>query len=243
MRFSQVKYQSEKTKTYLGSPSIVRLPDGTLLATHDYFGPGCPRTPEGEEGLTSVYRSEDNGVTWHNVTHIMNAFWGNLFSHEGSVYWLGISQQYGSVLIRRSEDGGFTWTHPNDEHTGLLFKGGYYRDPPNYHCAPMPVLSKDGRLYRAVEDCDPCEWGQGFKACVISASLDADLLDAKNWTMSNKLAFDPAWVPASWEGLENPGWLEGNVVEAPNGELWNILRFNSRPLVDKAAIVNVYDEG
>ncbi|MEM7734290.1 MAG: sialidase family protein [Deinococcota bacterium] len=243
MRYSQIKYQPETTKTYLGSPSILRLPDGVLLATHDYFGRGCPRTHEGEEGLTSVYRSEDNGASWLNITHIMYAFWGNLFWHQGSVYWLGISQQYGSVLIRRSDDGGFTWTHPKDEHSGLLFKGGCYHDAPNYHCAPMPMLINNGRLYRAIEDCDPCDWGKGFKACVISAPVDGNLLEAKTWTMSNKLAFDPSWVPADWGSLENPGWLEGNVVETPSGELWDILRFNSKPLVDKAAIVEIHDEG
>ena len=29
----------------------------------------------------------------------------------------------------------------------------------------------------------------------------------------------------------------------PNGDIWNILRFNSTPLVDKAAIVKVSDDG
>jgi len=57
MKFNQIKFQNPKTKTYLGSPSIVRLTDDTLLATHDYFGPGCPRSHENEEHLTSVYRS------------------------------------------------------------------------------------------------------------------------------------------------------------------------------------------
>ena len=33
------------------------------------------------------------------------------------------------------------------------------------------------------------------------------------------------------------------MVEAPNGELWNILRFNSDPAVDKAAIVKVSSDG
>ena len=69
----EIKYQPERTLTYLGSPSVVRLPDGALLATHDYFGTGCPRNHEGEQGLTSVYRSEDGGASWSNVTHVMNA--------------------------------------------------------------------------------------------------------------------------------------------------------------------------
>ena len=33
------------------------------------------------------------------------------------------------------------------------------------------------------------------------------------------------------------------MVPAPCGELWNILRFNSAPAVDKAAIINIHDEG
>ncbi|MBD3181775.1 exo-alpha-sialidase [Candidatus Poribacteria bacterium] len=243
MKFNEIKYQNPATKTYLGSPSIIRLDNGSLLGTHDYFGPGCPKNYEGEEGLTSVYRSDDDGKTWVNVTHIMNAFWGNLFKHKGSVYLLSSSQQYGSIVTRRSDDNGNTWTHPADGKTGLLFKGGPFRNPPNYHCAPMPMLYKDGRIYRAFEDCTPCNWGIGFQSSVISVDEDADLLNAENWTISNKLPYDPGWTPKEWGKVTRPGWLEGNVVETPDGEIWNILRFNSTPVVDKAAIVKVFDEG
>ncbi len=243
MHWNEVKYQPELARTFLGSPSIVRLPDESLLATHDYFGPGCPRNHEAEESLTSVYRSEDNGGTWQNITHIMNCYWSTLFVHQGSVYIFGVSQQYGSIVIRRSDDGGFTWTKPVDDKSGLLFRGGAFREPPNYHCAAMPILFHEGRLYKAFEDCTPNNWGRGFQSLVVSAPVDADLLDAANWRMTNKLAFDPAWVPAEWGQLENPGWLEGNVVAAPDGSLWNILRFNSRPLVDKAAFVRIHGAG
>ena len=155
MNYVEVKYQPERTETFLGSPSIVRLPDGALLATHDYFGPGCPSNHEAEESLTSIYRSEDDGATWVNITHIMNCYWSTLFVHGSAVCLLGVSQQHGSIVIRRSEDGGFTWTHPADESSGVLFKGGKYHEPPNYHCAPVPVIEHRGRLYRAFEDCDP----------------------------------------------------------------------------------------
>ena len=243
MDFNEIKFQDARTQTYLGSPSIVHLADGALLATHDYFGKGCPLNHEHEEHLTSVYRSDNNGETWVNVTHIANAFWSSLFTHNGSVYLLGTSQQYGSIVIRCSGDGGYTWTHPKDGRSGLLFKGGSFRQPPNYHCAPVPIVLKDGRLYRAFEDCDPCVWGSGFQSLVISVDAGVDLLDAANWTMSNRLPFDPAWVPEAWGKLERPGWLEGNTVETKDGEIWNILRFNSLPLWDKAAIVKVHDDG
>jgi len=243
MEWTEIKFQDAATKCYLGSPSLLRLPSGALLVTHDYFGPGCPLNHEGEEHLSSVYRSEDDGRTWVNVTHVSGAFWSNLFEHRGSVYLLGTSQQYGSIVIRRSDDEGNTWTHPADETSGLLFRGGPRREPPNYHCAPMPILKKDGRIYRACEDNDPCHWPTGFQSLIISAPGDADLLDAASWTASNKLPFDPAWLPAEWGELARPGWLEGNVVEVPDGRILNVLRVNSDPLVDRAAIVEVHEQG
>lgn len=242
-RLAQVRFQDAATRAYLGSPSVLRLENGDLLVTHDYFGPGAPRTAEGENGLTSVYRSADDGRTWTEVTHIMGCFWGGLFAHRGAVYLLGVSQEYGSVVIRRTEDGGNTWTHPADERSGLLFRGGPGRANPNYHTAPVPVLESGGRIWRAIEDCRDAVWGTGFQACVISAPADADLLDAANWTMSDKLAFDPAWVPPQWGQPLCPGWLEGNVVEAPDGTLRNILRVNSDPAANIAAMVRIEDSG
>jgi hypothetical protein len=243
MEFNALRYQDPATLTFLGSPSLVRLPDGQLLASHDYFGPGCPLNHEHEEHLTSVYRSADNGRTWQSLTHVANAFWSSLFVHRGAVYLLGTSQQYGSIVIRRSTDSGCTWTRPRDETSGLLFPGGFYHDPPNYHCAPVPVVVANDRVFRAFEDCSPCSWGRGFKSCVISAAEDADLLQAENWRMTNKLATDPDWAPASWETPVNLGWLEGNVVVTPAGELWNILRVHSDPNVNKAAIVRISPDG
>ncbi|HQD40318.1 MAG TPA: sialidase family protein [Bacillota bacterium] len=239
---SEVKYQHPATRTYLGSPSLLRLFDNTLIASHDYFGPGCPKNHEGEEFLTSIYRSEDNGLTWQEVNHIAGAFWSSLFAHRGAIYLLGTSAQYGSIVIRRSEDGGYTWTEPTDAETGLLFRGGSYHTPPNYHCAPMPVVEYQGRLYRAFEDNPTTIWPQDFLACVISCSVDADLLQAENWQLSSELPYPKQATPSEW-AAEAPGWLEGNIVPAPGGKLWNILRVNSKPAVDKAAIVEVEDQG
>ena len=43
---------------YLCSPSLVRLPDGTLLASMDLFAGGHP------QNLTLIYRSTDDGRSW-----------------------------------------------------------------------------------------------------------------------------------------------------------------------------------
>lgn len=242
---TEVKYQPERTRTYLGSPSVVRLPDGALVVSHDYFGVGCPRNHESEESLTSIYRSEDDGQTWVNITHIMNCYWSTIFYHNNALYILGTTQQYGSIVIRRSDDGGYTWTHPTEASNGWLFQGGYHHEGPNYHCAPVAVLVHEGRIYKAYEDCTPCVWGTGFQALVISAPVDADLLDAANWTMSNKIAFDPSWVPVEWgDDVIEPGWREGNVVVAPDGQLWDIMSFEAGPLeAEKAARIKIEDNG
>ena len=239
MVFNEIKYQDAATKTYIGSPSLLRLDNGDLLATHDYFGPGCPRNHEREEHLLSVYRSRDDGATWMNLTHVAGQYWSNLFAHRGAIYLLGVSQQYGSIVIRRSEDGGNTWTHAGDEKSGLLFRGGVYHDNPNYHCAPMPMLVKDGWIYRAFEDCRDARWGVGFQSLMLACPEDADLLDASNWVMSNSVPFDTAWLPEDWPPLDGPGFLEGNAVETPEGEIWNILRLHSAPLADKAVVLRV----
>jgi len=248
MQPTEVRVQDPATKTYLGSPSLVRLDNGCLLATHDYFGPGCPRNHENEEHLTSVYRSDDEGRTWRNITHIANAYWSTLFTLRHAVYLIGTTQQYGSVVVRRSVDQGNTWTHPKDPATGLLFPGGPFRDPPNYHCAPVPVLIHNGRLYRAFEDFVPTTqnidwWPPDFLSCVISCPVDADLLRRDSWTMSNKLRFDPGWVPKDWGKLDAPGWLEGNVVAGHRGSLHNILRFHSAPRWDMAVMTRLSDDG
>ena len=102
----------------------------------------------------------------------------------------------------------------------------------------------NGRIYKAFEDCTPCVWGTGFQACVVSAPVDANLLDAANWTMSNKIPFDPAWVPKEWGRTLKPGWREGNVVADPDGQLWDIMTFEAGPLeAEKSARIRIEDDG
>ncbi|MDF2663295.1 MAG: glycosyl hydrolase [Paenibacillus sp.] len=228
---SEVKFIDASGQSYLASPSLVRLDDGTLLASHDYFGPNAPKK------TTSVYRSSDNGSTWTAAATLNGIMWATLFKHGEVVYLLGTSGPMESIVIRRSADGGVTWTTAADSASGLLFPGGTNM-PSAYHTAPTPVLKANGRIYKAFESNTPYVWPENFKALVISAPDDADLLDAANWTITNEIAYDPSWTPSSW-GSTDPGWLEGNAVQAPNGEIWNVLRFNSAPMVDKAAIVKV----
>ena len=239
---SQVIVSQNPQRLFYGSPSIVRLTDGSLLASYDPFGPDAPKDLFGMWYQSGLARSDNNGRSWNLFGDVKGTFWSTLFTQDNDVYLLGCSAKYGHITIRRSSDGGRNWTNPDTDNPVHLFAGGSDKVAPNYHCAPMPMLISNGRIYRAFEDNDPLHWPRGFKSLVISANVNSNLMDTKSWTMSNKLAFDPAWAPEQWK-CKAPGWLEGNMVEAPNGEIWNILRFHSDPVVDKAAIVKVSRDG
>ena len=218
-----IAHSPAATRQYIGSPSLAVLPQGTYVASHDLFGPHTT------ESRTRVHRSEDRGQTWEAVAELEGQFWSTLFWHRGALYILGTSGQYGQAVIRRSTDGGETWTTPSEGRSGRLLEEG------QYHCAPVPVLIHQGRIWRAMEDRNPPEgWGTTFRALVMSAPEDADLLLAENWRCTNRLCYNPAW----------PGraWLEGNVVVTPQGRIWNILR-NDTPAGGKAAVVQVSEDG
>ena len=237
-----VAYNPAETSIYLGSPSLASLLDGAIIASHDFFGPKSHKDSFGRENMTRIHRSDDAGKSWRKLSDIKGAFWSSLFMHRGALYLLGCSAHYGNIVIRRSDDGGRTWTDPLDEYSGLLFLSGKGYDPPNYHCAPVPVLDYQGRLWRVFEDNVTASWPDGFQALVISALANSDLLKASSWRMTNKVSYDPNTDPFCFNH-RRAGWLEGNVVPAPNGEVWNVLRVNSVPVANKAAITKVAEDG
>lgn len=153
---------------YVGSPSLAVLPNGDYVASHDYFG---PKSNEFQSARTAIFGSNDRGETWRKLSEIQGAFWSSLFVHRGALYLLGTDRHHGNIVIRRSTDGGVTWTTPKDGATGVL------RDNGEYHCAPMPVLEHNGRLWRAFEWRNPpIAWGINYRSGMLSASVDADLL-------------------------------------------------------------------
>jgi hypothetical protein len=222
-----IAHSAASTESYLGSPSLVALADGTLVASHDFFGPGTTRD------TVHVYGSVDRGIHWTRRAEIRGAFWSSLFVHRGAVYLLGTSKQDGDMVIRRSVDNGFSWTQPLDGASGRL------RSDARYHCAPVPVIEHEGRLWRAFEDImGPGGWGSNFRALMMSIPVDADLLVATNWVESNRLGRDPTWLDSKFGG-----WLEGNAVVTPDDKIVNVLRADFRDPDEKAAIIEVSLDG
>ena len=245
---SQVKHQDPTTGINVASPTLVNLGSGEVLAAHDYHGKGIYRLPERDRYTTSVYRSSHNGLTWEHTADLQGFIWGTLFVNRGSVYLLGTSCDYGSIVIRRSDDAGSSWTGPADEDSGLLFRGGDGYVPPNYHHSANNVLAFEGRLYTAYENDDPFEWPAGFRAFVLSADEDSDLLKASSWRKSNEIPYrrDPAH--------QIDGWLEGSVVADADGRLCSVLRLQpelseeyfsgeTKFATNKAAFLRIENEG
>ena len=210
-------------RVYIGCPGIAVLPNGCYVASHSWFGPGTTNN------RMSIFESQDRGQSWRHLSDIEGQWWSNIFMHAGSLYIMGVSGRYGHVVIRRSTDGGKTWTTPKNSKTGLL------HGDVQYHTAPVPVVVHNGRIWRAMEDAmGGGGWAKHFQAFVMSAPVDADLLEADNWISSNRLRFDPSWP--------GDGWLEGNMVITPDAKLVNILRIGRRGS-EKAAVVPVSEDG
>ncbi len=219
----------QTTQIYVGSPSLCILPDGRYVASHDKFGPGTPFT---RKAITKIYRSEDRGDHWQEIAQLQGQFWSNLFYHRGALYLMGTDKEHGNLIIRRSTDGGATWSTPNDEHSGLLRSG-------EYHTAPVPILTHNGRLWRAVENARAATdiWGKRYSAMLVSAPEASDLLESASWETTNWLGYDSTYLEGHFGG-----WLEGNVVVTPEGEIVDLLRVDYPPGPEVAAIVRLNAE-
>jgi len=222
-----IDFSPAAAKQYIGSPSIALLPDGSYVAAHDYFSPG------NQGDRTDVFRSTDRGQHWKKTAELKGQWWSGLFVHRGALYIMGTSQAYGACVIRRSADGGVTWTEPKDSNSGVILAQG------KYHTSSMPVVVHQRRIWRAMEDGDgPGGWGSHFRAFVLSAPEDADLLNAESWTATNRLGRDPIWLDGRFGG-----WLEGNAVVTPEGKIVDILRADTKAQPEMAAIIEISADG
>ena len=199
---------------YLCSPSLVRHPDGYLLASMDLFAGWHP------QNLTLIFRSDDNGDSWRYVSELMPCFWGKLFVHKGEIYMLACSTEYGDLLIGKSLDGGKTFSAPVTLLRGSNGKNGNS----GVHKNPQNVFYHNRRIYETLE------WGAWANkeychaAMVMSCDENDDLLRPENWSFSEPCTFsqfDPCL-----EDLPNTTMtIEGTLTLSPDGKLLNIMRF------------------
>lgn len=200
---------------YLCSPSLVRHPDGFLLASMDVYGPRYP------QNLNLIFRSDDDGETWHYVSELMPSFWGKLFLHRGELYMLSCSTEYGDLLIGRSTDGGRTFGAP----VCLLRGSNGKKGNDGFHKNPQNVFLHKGRIYHTLE------WGTWSNleychaAMVMSCDVNDDLLVPENWSFSAPKKFDPADAPELSHLRACTMTIEGTLTTDPAGRLFNVMRF------------------
>ena len=211
-------HPDDKAYAYSGwaicSPTLLRHPDGYLLSTMDVFGPHHP------QNLTLIFRSDDDGETWHYVSEIMPCFWGKLFIHKGGLYMMGCSTEYGDLMIGKSTDGGKTFGAPVVLLRGSNGKNGSC----GVHKNPQNSMYHNGRLYETME------WGAWLNTeyyhavMVMSCDENADIMIPENWHFSEPVKYDP-----NWNGVakgEAKGNIEGTLCVGPDGQLYNIMRYN-----------------
>lgn len=195
---------------HLCTPSILKHPDGYMLASMDVYEGKAP------QNLTLIFRSDDDGENWYHYTELFPCFWGKLFLHDGYIYMLGVSTEYGDLLIGRSTDGGKHFCTPTVIHRGSC--ASWY---PGWHKSAMPLTACRGRLWTGV-DYGSHKTG-GHATCLLSVPENADLLDPENWSISEPLSFDPGWEGAV--SGDHRGFIEDNAVVFPDGEIGIIARY------------------
>ena len=237
---SVINYWDPDTDKYIGSPSLAILPNGDYIASHAGFGPGHTAL------VTYIYRSTDKGETWEpygsdpvNENRLVGQTESSLFTLDGTLYSLGISANVGTnpagdwVSIRKSTDGGLTWTQPDSPTNGRL---GALSAGVGYAGDAAPVSIHNGRVWRTFEDVTSAAGvhAEYWSPFVMSAPVGADLLNAANWTRSTGVLMNQSLNP----GL---GITEGNVVAKPDGSLVNISRITGT--LEKAAVIDIAADG
>lgn len=200
-----VVHSPKSSGIFRGTPSLVRLPTGELLASNDVFSNGSITN------RTDIFISRNNGETWSYKATVPGAVWSGLFVHNGKVYLMGGDTSKGAnFVIRTSADKGTTWSAP----TVLI--------PGSCHGSSTPVLRANGRVYKAYEhhlaDTNN-KWMSGNQSFIISAPDDADLMNKDSWTVTDELS-KPAWI-------DGTGWLESNAVIGRDGKVRGISRLAS----------------
>ena len=173
------------------------------------------------QNLTLIFRSDDEGETWHYVSELMPSFWGKMFIHKGELYMLSCSTEYGDLLIGKSTDGGKSFCAPVCLLRGSNGKNGH----DGVHKNPQNIMRHNGRIYETLE------WGSWdnkefcHAAMVMSCNENDDLLDPENWSFTEPKKFDPKDAPELAELPEHTTTIEGTLVISPEGKLLNIMRF------------------
>jgi len=204
---------------YLGSPNIIRLENGTYIASHDMFG------GTGHGCYCQFFVSKNYGESWSYISSIDKLTWGNMFTIGDKIYILGVSgspetsdDNTGDLVIHCSDNDCVSW----NKATVIAKHTKEY----SLRCSPTAFAEYNGRLWFYINNLCSTDKA-GFQTAVASVPVDSDLMDEKNWTVTPFLKFDPNWEGAVGEPWGPCMFEEGNILLNREGELVMLLRYNS----------------
>lgn len=222
--FISVVTSPEPHRVFCYTPAAIRLPDGALLVTMDYGGPGIPDyfpdqpfvrlAPRKDHFigpgciLGRSLRSEDDGRTWDG-SHFYPFCHARPFVAGGALYILG---HCGDLMISRSDDMGRTWSPPRQLTRGQ-----------RWHQSACNVWLEGGRIYLVMEkvvyDDMTCWPVQAMAPVTLRARVTDDLTRPESWTFAQAPAFRDVVRGGDLDGFGVPFYPEGDrgVVEVAPG--------------------------
>ncbi len=202
---------------WVGIATMIRLPSGKLLAGHEIFGQ--------EDPCTILFESCDEGKTWRCINEMVPFSRPRFFMNKGKLYITSDAIGVGGAAIAESLDEGKTWSEPVNLIRGMHNKSIYHNvDTPLL--VSTPPLIHNGRIYIPFEVGNWTPWDDtAYDVRMLSASCDSDLLDRNSWEFTPGCIFDHS-------GFDFPDAdfltaIEGNPVVGPDGEIYNLVRFDA----------------
>ena len=197
-----VAYSDPTSGWFIGNPSLVILPNGWYVASHDKW----QWEPTAFES-TSIYVSKDRGNTWQYTSRLNGQICSDLFLVNNVLYTMGINRSWreglNAITICKSTDNGASWTNP----VSLTPAGGYWGTP-----ATSTIIFQN-RLWKAGEYSDTADvFPLPNQTFIMNADVSSNLLSPASWKFSNKLPFPADKFPGCSAWLEPSIFTDGTTV-------------------------------
>ncbi len=151
-----IPYTATTPQVFISDPEIVVLSDGSYVAAHALAG---RESDSDTSGITSVFRSTDQGVTWSQTATVNGFLRGSMVEYGGALYMLGVDKDDGGqAVVCKSTDSGLSWIQT------ATFSNGGSATPNN------PVVYGD-RLWSAAS------------TATMSAPIVSNWMNTASWTL------------------------------------------------------------
>ena len=214
-------YWKDKVYDNLYSPTLLvtKNEDGEkrILVAHEY-NKAAGHSEAGS--YTVLLSSDDNGESFTELDRVDDLRWAHLFEANGKIHLLGSRVSNGFLAVARLDDGHFKVS----QFDGLVGE-----------CCPNAGIVHKGRI--SVTN----------NPQILSADVNADLLDTANWTVSNSSAdvFTREWYFKATGNSKAKYYraLEPNVVATPDGEIYTLWRLEMQPYVGRIGMLRLSEDG